>query len=678
VKMPRWVLSVAALAAVLMVSAPLAARAEDPVDLSGAYVVDTVGAITADEGNQIVGSLDDLYTSAGIQLFVVYVSTFTNPSNPIDWADAVAIDNGLGVDDILLAVAIDDRQYALSVDPSFALSDAQLDTVERAIESELRGDNWAQAAIAGAQAIGAQATGVVGPNPPAGPTAPTTDGGGGIPILPIVGGVAVVGAGVFIYSRIRRRGGGATTTSVPEQMTQKQLDQRAGSLLVQLDDSLKTSEQELGFAIAQFGEAATKDFTSVLASAKSKVAEAFAIKQKLDDVNPDSAEDKRAWTTQIIQLCEAADTELDEQADSFDELRQLEKDAPAALAKTIEGVSAARARVAATSDVLAGLKERYAASATAPVADNVTQAQKLLDFADSAATKAQAAIAAGAASEAAIAVRTAQSSVGQAEQLFSAIDSLAASLDEAADKLEAAVADTTQDIAAARALPADSAATPLAPAIAAATAALAESTGLKGDPIASLAKVEQANAALDQVFIGVRDEQQKMAAARAKLDGSLTAARAQLVSAMEYITTRRGGIGESARTRIAEAERLIAHAEAIAASDPVTALAESQRAYDLASTAFDLARRDVQSFTAQENYRSMPRGSDGADLGGLLGGLVGGMLGSGGGGSRSGGFRPSSGSRSGSRSGSFGGSSRSSGGSRSSRSSGGRSRGGRF
>lgn len=677
-KLSRWAVTAAALAAVMTVSAPLAAHAEDPVDLSGSYIVDTVRAITPEEGDEILLALDDLYTRADIQLFVVYVGTFTNPSNPIDWADAVAIDNGLGADDVLLAVALDDRQYALSVDPDFSLGDAQLDTVERAIESELRGDNWAQAAIAGAQTLQAEATGVVGPNQPTDPTAPTTGSEGGIPILPIVGGVAVVGVGVFIYSRIRRRGAGGATTSVPEQMTQKQLDTRAGSLLVQLDDSLKTSEQELGFAIAQFGDAATKDFSLVLASAKKKVAEAFAIKQQLDDVNPDSAEEKRAWTTQIIQLCEAADAELDDQADAFDELRQLEKDAPAALARVVEATSAARTRSATAAATLDELTERYAASATKPVAENVAQAEKLLDFADAAAKKAEQSIAASQASEAAIAVRTAQSSVGQAEQLFGAIDSLATSLDEAAHKLEAAVADTTQDIAAAKALPADPSATQLAPAIAAAVAVVDEMTGAKTDPIAALAKIEKANSALDQVFVGVRDEQQKKAAARAKLDGSLTAARAQLTSAMEYITTRRGGIGESARTRISESERLIAHAEAIASSDPVTALAESQRAYELASTAFDLARRDVESFAAQENYRSMPRGSDGADLGGLLGGLVGGMLGSGGGGGRSGGYRPSSGSRSGTRSGSFGGSSRSSGGSRGSRSSGGRSRGGRF
>lgn len=675
----RWGTGALVLGAIAALSAPMAAFAEDPIDLGGAYIVDRVEAVTASEGNEIIAALDSLYTRADIQLFVVYVSTFTNPSNSIDWADTVAIDNGLGGNDVLLAVAVDDRQYALSIDTAFPLTNSQLDVVEGAIEAELRDNNWAQAAIAGAQAMEAAATGVVGPIDPTDPVDPGASTGGGIPILPIVGGVAVVGAGVFIFSRIRRRNKEGAVTSAPEQMTQKQLDQRAGSLLVQLDDSLKTSEQELGFAVAQFGEAATKDFSAVLTSAKAKVTEAFTLKQKLDDATPDSEGDKRAWSTQIIQLCEAADHELDSQADAFDALRQLEKNAPAELAAVVEAASAARAGSTEAAATLAGLSERYAPSAIKAVADNIAQAGKLLDFADTAADQARKAIDAGTASDAAIAVRTAQASVGQASQLFAAIDSLEKSLDEAGGKLEAAVADTTNDIVAARALGKDASAANLAPVIAAAAAALADASAGKADPVASLTKVEQANTALDQVFVGVRDEQQKIGAARGQLAAALASARAQLGSTREFITTRRGGIGETARTRVSEAERLLAEAQALETSDPIAALAAAQRAGDLASSAFSLARNDVASFTQQENYRSMPQGSDGADLGGLLGGLVEGMLGSGGSGRSGGGwssgggggsYRPSRPSRSGS----FGGSSRSA------RSSGGggRSRGGRF
>jgi len=653
----RWGAAAAILIGLGLSAVPLSAHADDPVDLGGAYVLDTVGAVSGDEA-RVQTALDDLYASSGIQLFVVYVSTFDNPSDPIDWADTTADINGLGTNDLLLAVALDDRQYALSVAPDSPLSDAQLTSAEQAIEAQLRGDNWADAAIAGAASLGGSS-------------------GGGIPILPIVGGVAVVGAGVFIYSRIRKRGRDGAVTSAPEQMSQKELDTRAGSLLVQLDDSLKTSEQELGFAVAQFGDDATKDFTAVLASAKAKVAQAFTIKQQLDDAQPESVADKRALTTHIIQLCEAADAELDSQADAFDALRQLEKNAPDALATVVADTAAARAAVAGATAALSALHEKYSAVASAPVNDNVTQAMKLLDFADAAATKAKASLDSGDSSAAAIAVRTAQSSVGQAGQLFAAIDTLAAGLAEASTKLDAAVADTTQDIAAARALPADSTGT-LAPAIAAAEAALAAATATQGDPLTSLAQLEKANTALDSIFTGVRDQQIQASRARSQLDAAITAARAQIQSAAEFITTRRGGVGEAARTRVSEADRHLQQALALAPTDPVAALAEAQRAGELGASAFQLAQNDVSAYSSVG-----PRGGSssysggGPDLGGLLGGIIGGMIGSGGGSRSSGGWSGSSsrsGSRSSSRSGSFGGSSRSS-----ARSSGGgRSRGGRF
>lgn len=672
-------------AAGIALAAPLSALAEDPVDLQGAYVVDTAGVLTGSEPDEIGSALDQLYDRAGIQLFVVYVPTFTGATDAVDWADTTAIDNGLGANDVLLAVAVDDRHYALSIDSDFTLSDAQVSDAENAIEAELRDDNWAQAAIAGAQALEAAATGVVGPGPDAtNEPAPQPSSGGGIPILPIVGGVAVVGVGVYVVSRLRRRGGSSTGGADPARMSQKELDTRAGSLLVQLDDSLKTSEQELGFAQAQFGEKATADFTAVLTTAKAKVAEAFAIKQKLDDAHPESAEEKRTLTARIIELCEAADAELDSQADAFDALRELEKNAPKALEDVTAALATASTRATEASHVLEALRTRYAPSAIAAVADNPAQASKLLEFAGAATERARTAIASGTSSEAALAVREAQAAVGQAGQLFSAIDTLSSDLDRASSALDSLISEVTADLAAARALPKDAAAADLGGAIESAAAALSAAEAARKDPAAAVARLTEANTTLDTVAARVRDEQAQASRARSQLDAAVAAAQAQIQSAAEFIATRRGGVGEPARTRVAEADRALQQAIALGPSDPVRALAEAQRAAELGSSAFQLARNDVDRYSSAVDYggSSWSRGTDGADLGGLLGGLIGGMIGSSGG-SRSGGYGSgrSGGSSSWSssrstRSGGFGGSSRSS--ARSSSSGRGRSRGGRF
>ena len=652
------------------VSVPVAAFAEDPLSLQGAYVVDTAGVLGGDDQARITAALDALYDNTGMQLYVVYVRGFTGAADPIEWADTTAVSNGLGANDILLAVGTDTRQYAISLDESNSLTDEQLDQLEIDVERELRYDRWTEAAISGAESITRSIRGTI-------PT-PGTDAGG-VPILPIVGGVAVVSVGAFVIYRLRRRGREDATTAAPESMTRKQLDIRAGSLLVQLDDSLKTSEQELGFAVAQFGDKATKDFTAAFAKASNDVKEAFALKQKLDDAEPESDADRRALTVRIIELCEQADAELDSQADAFDALRELEKNAPAALDVVVNSTAATRERLAAAGSMLASLTSNYAESAVGPVAANVAQATKLLDFADTTVASARASIASGNTSDAAIALRSAQSSVGQSSQLLEAIEARRVDLDAASTSLDALLADTTQDIAAARALPADEASARLEPSLSSAEAALAAAQAGRSDPVAAVARLSEANLALETVFTGVQQEQARVVNAKAQLEAALDAARAQLSSANEFITTRRGAIGESARTRVNEADRHLQQAIAQRSSNPVAALAEAQRANDLASSAFQLASSDVNRHASAVDYggSSWGGGSDGADLGGILGGLVEGMLRSGSVPRRSSSYRSSSSSSRSSRSTSFGGSSRSS--RSSSRSSGGRrSRGGRF
>ena len=616
-------ITVFALAACLTLLATSPALADDPVQLDGAYVADSAGVLGGDNSS-VISSLDSLYEQAGIQLFVVYVDEFTNPSAPIDWANATADANGLGNDDLLLAVAVSQRQYALSVAADSPLTDAQLDAAELAIEQELRNDDWGQAAIAGANSLAAE------------PTSPNTEesSGGGIPVLPIVVGAAVVGIDGYAIYRARRRGkAGSSSDSPIESVSQEELDRRAGSALVDLDDALKTSEQELGFAEAQFGAAATADFKASLAEASVAVAQAFRVRQKLDDSEPETAEQKRAMTIEIIELCERADDLLDAQAVAFEQLRQLETNAPAALASS-------------------------------NAAQGAIETQKP--------------------SDAAVAVRTAQAELGQAIQLMDAIDSLTTELKSAEHELASAIADTTGDIAAARALPRDNTSEALQPSIASAESALAAAQTTTNNPVWSLSALDHANAALETVFVGVRDQQAAISHASTQLSASLAAAQSRVTTTAQFITTRRGGVGSAARTRISEADRQFKQALALQASDPVTALTHARQADQLAASAYELAQRDVSQFSTPGGagggvLGGMGMGSSGGDLlGGLLGGLIGGSLGSRssrqssgnswGSGSRSGGSWSGGGRSSGGRS--SGGSSR--------RSGGGRSRGGRF
>ena len=366
-------------------------------------------------------------------------------------------------------------------------------------------------------------------------------------------------------------------------------------------------------------------------------------------------------TSRIIELCEAADTELDAQAEAFDELRKLEQNAPQALATVVTDAEAVTARLMTARATLATLQASFSSAALSSISDNPDQVAKLLEFVGTAGSSAQAAIRGGDTGAAAINVRAAQASIGQTTQLLDSIDTLASGLADAKGALAAAIADTQQDLATARALPA-AASGSLTEEVAAADSAL--TAALTGDgptnPLASLASLSTANAALDRVLDAVRDEEQKLRSATAQLPIAMSTASSQISAASDFITTRRGGVGSTARTRVSEATRHLETAVGLAPSDPVNALAEATLAQSLASQALSLAQNDVDSAGGMG-------GSFGGGLGGaILGGLIGGMLSGGGGGSFGGG---------GFGGGGFGGSSRSSGGSFGG---GGSSSGGRF
>ncbi|MGH3681415.1 MAG: hypothetical protein ACRDT2_14385, partial [Natronosporangium sp.] len=165
----------------------------------------------------------------------------------------------------------------------------------------------------------------------------------------------------------------------------------ANALLVATDDAVKTSEEELGFATAQYGKPATAEFEAALAGARQEIAQAFRLRQQLDDEIPEDEPTRRRMLIEIITRCQAADRALDEQAAAFDELRDLETRVEA----EIDTVNARHAEVTARLDgagtALAEMQQRWAPAAFATVAGNLDQAGDRLAFATEALAEAGAA-----------------------------------------------------------------------------------------------------------------------------------------------------------------------------------------------------------------------------------------------------------------------------------------------
>ncbi|WP_170028566.1 TPM domain-containing protein [Diaminobutyricimonas aerilata] len=607
-------LAVAALAAVL-IAAPTAAQAAAPIDLGGEYVVDQVGALE-DRGPEVLDALDRLYDQSGLQLFVVYVDRFDGAED--GWADATAERNGLGRNDVLLAVATDDRNYELSTDLDIPLTEAQLDDVEAiALEPSLRENDWAGAAVATADGLAAVAQGLPVPEPDITPGEPDPGQRNAFPwgtVLLIGLGVLAAAIVVFLVAAAVARRRRAAELSRAAADRERELETRAGGMLVALDDALTTSRQELGFAIAEFGEQATRDFAVAIDEAAAQVGEAFQLRQQLDDTTQETPEQRAAISRRIIQLCEGADAVLDAQLDAFEALRDLEKAAPTLVPELGARLTPLRERIATTAATLTAAGQRFDEAALAAVAGNAEQADEVLRIADTSLTEARARLAAG--TSAAGPARAAQVALAQADALLDAVGTHLRNLDEAAQRLDAAIADTESDLTAAGSAPTEE----VTRAIGDARAALDRARAGRRSPVEAAQELLSANAQLDAVLTAVRTEQENRARATTALVTAVQAARTRVAAAAQFIDTRRGAVGAGPRTRLSEAQRQLLDAETLGQTDPVAALGRAQHASALADSALGLARADRDRWSAAPH----PAQSGAAELGGLLGYLLGG------------------------------------------------------
>ncbi len=647
----RWragALTLALLAALVSgLLAPAGALATDPFRV-GSQLEDRVGVLRGDE-TAVRDALEELQDAENVQLWAVFVDTFSGLSAQ-EWAYETAVRSDLGLRDVLLAVAVEDRAYAYSVDEGFPLSDGELDDVmAESVEPQLADDEWADAAIGAAEGLQEALAGGGGTGSGGEPA--TSSGGSGFAgaILVVVLLVVVALVVWFLVRRARaRRGaqeaapGAEGTPAIPL----AELRRRAGAAIVETDDALKTSAQEVGFAVAQFGEEQAAPFQQALDEAQRDLSEAFKLYKQFDD-DADEARQREVLTA-VLQHTDAANEKLDAQSERFDKLRDLERQAPEVFAALDRQLAELDSRVPQVEGEIAALARVYSADALKAVAANPVEAASRITFSREQVVAGREDLAAGRSGEAAVSALAAQEAAAQAQTLLDAVGRLGKDLAEAQGRIDDAIAETRRDIAEAHAAGAGA---QLAALIAAAEAAVAAAGGAAGplggrDPLAALRHLEEADAALENALKGVRDDQARRAKATAALERTLAAARAQIAAAADFITTHRGGIGSEPRSLLAEAQRHLDQAVALSASDPVTASQHASSAHELARRALD----EAQSEAGQAPW-GLPGGTRLPDTGGGFGGgfggaILGGILAEmmrGGSGRSSGGFGRSSG-----------------------------------
>lgn len=633
----------AALVAAVMGGALLAfpASAEPPFRLPD-YVTDNAGALNDRQLADVQKAVDQLYTEHRVRLWVVYVDSFA-PKSGFDWTQQTFKISDLSDQDAILAVATKDRSYGFVVPNQMAGgSSTKVDNIRRdMIVPALTKNDWAGAAIAAANGLGSM----------------TKGGGGSIPLVPVavVAGTGLVGVGgVALLSRRRKRrrheadvaaaqnvdpSDPAALASVPIEA----LDELSRTIVVKVDNAVRTSANELALAVEEFGQEPTAPFAAAVDTARNTLKQAFTVRQQLDDRVPEPITERRDLLTRVVVAAAKANRELETQTEAFHQMRDLVFNAPERLDVLTQQLVTVTARLEPCEQKLTALKGEFAETALASVARNVNAARERVGFAEKAITQGRelsAKIGAGEIGELVDCVRGAESALQQANTMLDAVDSAASDIRKAVATLPASIEDIQKGISAAGAQLAQGGlakATELSAARDAAVKAVtnAQANGA-ADPLGAFTQLTQADADLDRLLATVTEEREATDRLTKAYEQALFTAQSRVRSVSDYIDTRRGSIGPEARTRLNEAVRQLEAAQTVSKTDLSEAIQRANGASLLAAQAQQLANDDVQA--GQREYQNRYRGGQ-SDMGAMVGGIIlGNILTGGFGGGYGGGF----------------------------------------
>lgn len=642
--------ALAILTAVVLLVAPSAA-AQPPMRLPSS-ITDSAGALSQSERAEVQEAIDRLYADRHIRLWVIYVDVFSGQTAD-DWGRSTARLSDLGSNDALLAVAIADRSYAFLVSNGISeISNAKVDALRRnQIEPALHRGDWAAAAASAARGLNAAA-------------APAQVSW--VPILIALAAVALAGVVVLLVARhLRRRRRTAALAAArrvdatdPNALTDVPvfaLDALSREKVVEVDNAVRTSANELELAVEEFGDERTRPFAQAVAAAKAAMAHAFTVRQQLDDDIPETPAQQRDLLTGVIVTAAKADRELETQRASFEQLRDLVLNAPARLDDMTRQLVELTGRLPAAEQHLVQLHTEFDATALSSVSGNVKTAQDRAAFAERNITRARELAdhpVTGGQSDLVDAVRAAESGLGQGRALLDAVDNAARDIRHAVATLPEAVTDAEAGIAEANAQLQRGAGTHRSELTAArdAVSKAVAAARASGDPLGSFTALTKADADLDKLLDTLAEERAAAERLARTCEQALFTASSRIRAVSDYIDTRRGSVGPEARTRLAEARRRLDAAHDKRTSDVAGAITQANSAATLAAAAQSLAKADVQS-AQRAYYGRYGAGSGGGnDTGAMLGGIIignilsGGGMGGGFGGGRSsgGGWSPTS------------------------------------
>lgn len=595
------------------------AQAADPMQITGTTVYDSTKSLG--DTATLKSKISALSKKHNVDLHVVVIDKFENPSGSQAWTKALATKNNWGSADVVLVIATESRQaYFLAGSTKTLSSDQQTKVYQNYIKPKLQNSDYSGAALAAVEGIEAQkggsssgvVTGVLG-----------------------VGAAATVGAGGYAMYRRRKNknaqqqpqrsyGAPRNYSPIPE-VPLEELRTRAGSALLQADTTMSHAKQELDFARAQYSDQQVAEFAQEIARAEDLMRKSFQRQQLLTDSIPDTEAEQRAWLTEIIDNSQEVTRIAQEQDAKLAQLRNLEQEAPQAIEALAQRLPQLRASVEEIAAQYRALKERYLPSALEPISKTPTLLESNMVLCAAEVEKAQATVAT-ARSEAVAHLRTAEEAASQIQTLGAAVNTRAQELEQAQLGLSTDLLSIQRDVAEAKSLAASQRRDDLGAVAAGMEAVLNQvnqsASARPNDPLTLANQLRQLSAELDKAMTNMRATRERSRAASQNLDRTMRSAYAAVNGARSYINNRRAAVGPMTLTAVSEAERHLGQAQRLASSDPLNAMKEANMAIQKATDAQNRAQSEVGNYYNNQNNRG--GGSFGGDLakGLLLGALM--------------------------------------------------------
>ena len=577
--------SIAALLSTFLIALGAPAFATSPVTTSG--IVTDPGGWLSDSDRSAIETAARTARTKGITIDVVVVPDFSG-QKPDAWCKASATASSSKDSDILYAIAYNERSDVFCSKKA-PVSQTVLDNAQRQAEATLTSNPLTASDTAiGAQTFinsvvsGYQSPSSTGSSSSRSSSSRTSSPGSGSMLVMLI----IVGGGVIalLVHNNSRRSRGAGTAQTPAQaanmpgMSVAETVTLANRQLLSADEQVRSAADELDFARAQFGIAATDEFARTLEAARAAVARGFERQKQMEDATGDA--EKRSMASAIMRDLGENMNPLSAVQAAFEQRRSEQATLPSRITEASERLVEQRGDLERATAELAAIAGIYPAQMLTSLQDNPEQAHALLETAASAIEAAKQAVD----TDHALAestLDTAHRALMMAKHQTDAIFSAKSDLDAIRDRLGAAIGSISADLADVTSLRAEPAV--FDPLVADARAAIAEGQAAlmnNGDPLAALEHLRTSEANIDAALAPLRSQRENAEKARANAQAQISLAETAFERAERYVQGRRGAIDLSVRSTLHDSEQSLKAARAAISSDPAkaSALASDARA----------------------------------------------------------------------------------------------------